>query len=75
MIAVSSTPAVSIIVRTMNEAKFLPECLQKIDEQKYGGPVEVIVVDSGSMILSKLRLILVQRLFVFQNQNLHLAGH
>ena len=42
------TPAVSIIVRTLNEAKFLPECLQKIGEQKYGGPVEVVVVDSGS---------------------------
>ena len=48
MMSVSCTPAVSIIVRTLNEAKFLPECLQKIDEQKYGGPVEVIVVDSGS---------------------------
>lgn len=42
------TPAVSIIVRTLNEAKFLPECLQKIGEQKYGGPVEIVVVDSGS---------------------------
>lgn len=45
---VMCTPAVSIIVRTLNEAKFLPECLQKIGEQKYGGPVEVVVVDSGS---------------------------
>ena len=42
------TPAVSIIVRTLNEAKFLPECLQKIGEQKYSGPVEIVVVDSGS---------------------------
>ena len=42
------TPAVSIIVRTLNEGKFLPECLQKIGEQKYGGPVEIVVVDSGS---------------------------
>lgn len=42
------TPSVSIIVRTLNEAKFLPECLLKIGEQKYGGPVEVVVVDSGS---------------------------
>lgn len=42
------TPAISIIIRTLNEAKFLPECLQKIGEQKYGGPVEVVVVDSGS---------------------------
>lgn len=26
----------------------MPECLQKIGEQNYGGPVEVVVVDSGS---------------------------
>jgi len=45
---VSLITPVSIIVRTLNEAKFLPECLQKIDEQNYGGPVEVVVVDSGS---------------------------
>ena len=45
---VSDTTPVSIIVRTLNEAKFLPECLQKIGEQSYGGPVEVVVVDSGS---------------------------
>lgn len=43
-----SAPPVSIIVRTLNEAKFLPECLQRIDEQNYGGPIEVVVVDSGS---------------------------
>lgn len=42
------TPTVSIIIRTLNEAKFLPECLQKIGEQKYSGPVEIVVVDSGS---------------------------
>ena len=42
------TPAVSIIVRTLNEAKFLPECLKKIGEQKYGGPIDIVVVDSGS---------------------------
>lgn len=44
----SYTTPVSIIVRALNEAKFLPECLQKISEQNYGGPVEVVVVDSGS---------------------------
>ena len=32
----------------LNEAKFLPQCLQKINDQDYGGPVEVVVVDSGS---------------------------
>lgn len=44
----SYSPPVSIIIRTLNEAKFLPECLQKIDEQNYGGPIELVVVDSGS---------------------------
>ena len=44
----ASTPVVSIVVRTLNEAKFLPECLQKIEKQNYLGPVEVVVVDSGS---------------------------
>ena len=42
------TPSVSIIVRTLNEAKFLPECLQEIGKQAYSGSVEVVVVDSGS---------------------------
>lgn len=42
------TPRVSIIIRTLNEAKFLPECLNKINGQNYSGPVEVVVVDSGS---------------------------
>ena len=44
----SRTPAVSIVVRTLNEAKFLPECLKKIEQQNYLGPVEVVLVDSGS---------------------------
>ena len=43
-----TAPSVSIIVRTLNEAKFLPECLQKIKKQSYPGVVEVVVVDSGS---------------------------
>lgn len=41
-------PHVSIIVRTLNEAKFLPECLLQIEKQNYDGIVEVVVVDSGS---------------------------
>lgn len=43
-----SLPSVSIIIRTLNEAKFLPECLQKIVTQTYAGSVELVVVDSGS---------------------------
>ena len=41
-------PTVSIIVRTLNEAKLLPECLLQITKQNYDGIIEVIVVDSGS---------------------------
>ena len=44
----SRTPDFSIVVRTLNEAKFLPECLKKIEQQNYLGPVEVVLVDSGS---------------------------
>lgn len=43
-----SLPSISVIIRTLNEAKYLPECLQKIAEQTYAGPVELVVVDSGS---------------------------
>lgn len=41
-------PKISIIIRALNEAKYLPECLQKISEQNYMGDLEVILVDSGS---------------------------
>lgn len=41
-------PSLSIIIRTLNEEKFLPECLKKIREQHHIGCVEIIVVDSGS---------------------------
>jgi len=40
--------SVSIIIRALNEAEFLPECLAKISQQDYAGSVEVILVDSGS---------------------------
>jgi glycosyltransferase involved in cell wall biosynthesis len=39
---------VSIIIRTKNEGKALPEVLRKIKKQAYGGEAEIIVVDSGS---------------------------
>ena len=38
----------SIVIRTLNEARHLPELLLGIKEQRYDGGVEVIVVDSGS---------------------------
>ena len=39
---------VSIIIRTLNEEKYLPECLEAINRQNFEGKTEVIVVDSGS---------------------------
>lgn len=39
---------ISIVIRTLNEEKFLPECLAAIGRQKIDDQVEVIVVDSGS---------------------------
>ena len=39
---------VSIIIRTLNEAHYLPELLEGIAGQIIDGAVEVIVVDSGS---------------------------
>ena len=69
------TPSVSIIVRTLNEAKFLPECLQEIGKQAYSGSVEVVVVDSGSTDETVcIAADFVQKLSISQNQSLHLAG-
>ena len=41
-------PLVSIVIRTFNEEKFLSECLQAVCSQNYQGPVEILIVDSGS---------------------------
>ena len=41
-------PKISIIIRTLNEAKFLPECLASIKTQAINGVVEIVIVDSGS---------------------------
>ena len=41
-------PLVSIVIRTYNEEKFLPDCLQAVCSQSYQGPMEIVVVDSGS---------------------------
>ena len=43
-----SSSKISIIIRALNEEKYLPECLQKISEQNYKGEIEIILVDSGS---------------------------
>src|SRR3546814_8454812 len=40
---------ISIVVRTLNEAKWLPELLQAIADQELGNwTAEVVLVDSGS---------------------------
>ncbi|MCX8031285.1 MAG: glycosyltransferase [Thermodesulfovibrionales bacterium] len=41
-------PAVSIVIRTKNESKYLGKVLESLKRQKYQGPVEIIIVDSGS---------------------------
>jgi glycosyltransferase involved in cell wall biosynthesis len=39
---------VSVVIRALNEAQFLSQCLKKIQSQQINLPVEVILVDSGS---------------------------
>lgn len=39
---------ISVIVPTLNEEKYLPECLRSLTNQSYCGDYEVIVVDGGS---------------------------
>ena len=40
--------ALSIVIRTLNEARWLPELIAGIETQSYPGAVEIILVDSGS---------------------------
>jgi len=40
---------ISIIIPTYNGGEIFIRCLEKIGQQKYGGPVQLIVIDSGSM--------------------------
>lgn len=42
------TPNVTIVIRALNEAEFLPECLSSVLDQDYDGEVEIVLVDSGS---------------------------
>lgn len=44
----ASTLGVSVVIRALNEAQFLPHCLKRIQRQRLDIPIEVIVVDSGS---------------------------
>ncbi|MVF13750.1 glycosyltransferase [Ketobacter sp. MCCC 1A13808] len=43
------TPGISIVIRTLNEERFLGDCLSAIEKQVVDLPLEVIVVDSGSV--------------------------
>ncbi|MBA4374172.1 MAG: hypothetical protein C0402_15080 [Thermodesulfovibrio sp.] len=42
------TYSISVIIRTKNESKHLGRVLSRLQEQQYAGPVEIILVDSGS---------------------------
>lgn len=46
--SVAHFPNVSIIIRALDEAEFLPECLTKVLDQEYPGLIEIVLVDSGS---------------------------
>jgi glycosyltransferase involved in cell wall biosynthesis len=41
--------SISVIIRTKNESRYLGRVLQRLKEQQYEGPVEIILVDSGSI--------------------------
>lgn len=40
--------SISVVIRTKNESKYLGKVLKRLKEQQYAGPVEIILVDSGS---------------------------
>jgi glycosyltransferase involved in cell wall biosynthesis len=41
-------PSVSVVIPTLNSAKYLEECLGSVRSQAYAGRVEVVIVDAGS---------------------------
>ena len=41
-------PSVTVVIRALNEAEFLPECLSSVLDQDYQGHIEIVLVDSGS---------------------------
>ena len=40
----------SVVMPVRNAAKWLPECLQSLLDQSYGGPMELSVFDDGSTV-------------------------
>jgi glycosyltransferase involved in cell wall biosynthesis len=42
------TLPISVIIRTKNEAKRIGMVLRRLKDQEYAGPVEIVLVDSGS---------------------------
>jgi glycosyltransferase involved in cell wall biosynthesis len=42
------TPAVSVVIPTLNAERYLDECLAALRAQEYAGDVEIILVDAGS---------------------------
>ena len=41
-------PSISVIIRALNEQKFLSECMSMVLQQDYKGKIEIVLVDSGS---------------------------
>jgi glycosyltransferase involved in cell wall biosynthesis len=44
----SASPSVSVVIPTLNSARYLEECLASVRAQEYAGHVEVVIVDGGS---------------------------
>ena len=43
-----AAPSVSVVIPTLNAARYLEECLGAVRGQEYAGGVEIIIVDAGS---------------------------
>lgn len=46
---VGNTSPVSIVIRTLNEERYLPNCLEAIKSQVYSSAIDLVLVDSGSV--------------------------
>lgn len=44
----SNSPAIDVVIPTLNAGALLNKCLSSIREQDYRGPVNIIIVDGGS---------------------------
>ena len=40
--SIVSPPNVTVVIRALNEAEFLPECLSSILDQDYDGQIEIV---------------------------------